>query len=258
MDIDNLATRLWHARAEGKDVEVAPEDESLSLEEAYRLQSSYVKISGERRSGWKVGAINPPAQEGLGLTEPFAGPLLADTTLASLTTCALVAGQAAIVEVEFVFLMGADYSHTDSSAETLADAIEGVCAGIEVAGVRYPQSMGRPSTALVVADAAANIALVHGTPVRTWRDFDLATHQADLRINGELVDGGTGGKVLGNPINSLAWLVEFLKRQNGSLQRGDLITTGTVTDMRPVEVGDEVVADFGGLGEAKVNLVARA
>ena len=61
--------------------------------------------------------------------------------------------------------------------------------------------------------------------------------------------------MLGNPLNSLAWLAGFLSRQSLSLQRGDLITTGTITDMRAVEVGDEVVADFGELGEAKVELV---
>ena len=256
MDIDDLATRLWNARRDGKDAEVRPGDDGLSIEDAYRLQQSYVRISGERRTGWKVGATNAPMQENLGLSEPFAGPLLEGTTLPSPTTCALVAGQPAIVEVEFVFRMGADYTPDDSgSSDALADAVDAVCAGIEVAGMRFPESMGRPSAALLVADASANIALVHGEPVPGWREFDLAGHEAHLRINGERVDGGTGGKVLGNPINSLAWLAGFLSGQGLSLQRGDLITTGTVTDMRPVEIGDEVVADFGRLGEAKVELV---
>ena len=191
MDIDNLASRLWSARNNGTDAVVEPGDDALSIEDAYRLQQSYVRISDQRRSGWKAGATNPPMQEALGLSEPFAGPLLADSTLLSPATCALVAGQAAIVEVEFVFRMGDDYNPAGAvSTEKLADAVDAVCAGIEVAGTRFPESMGRPSTALLIADASANIALVHGEPVLGWRDFDLAGHAATLHINGEHVDGG--------------------------------------------------------------------
>ena len=256
MDIDNLATRLWNARKDGKDAVMVPEDASLSVEDAYRLQQSYVRISGQRRTGWKIGATAAPMQENLGLSEPFAGPLLEGTTLRSGATCALVAGQAAIVEVEFVLRMGQDYAnHDPDSTDELAEAVDAVCAGIEVAGVRYPQSMGKPAGALVVADAAANIALVHGTPRENWREFDLGTHEGVLHINRERVDAGTGNKVLGNPLNSLAWLAEFLSKQGLSLRRGDLITTGTITGMRAVEAGDEVMADFGALGKATVALV---
>ena len=156
MDIDNLATRLWRARKDGKDAVMEPQDASLSVEDAYRLQQSYICISGERKTGWKVGATATPMQENLGLSEPFAGPLLEGTTLPSPATCALVSGQAAIVEVEFVLRMGEDYTPDDSgSTDRLADAVDAVCAGIEVAGVRYAESMGKPSGALVVADAAA-------------------------------------------------------------------------------------------------------
>ena len=257
MDIDDLAKRLWTARRDGTDVHISPGEQMLTNDEAYRLQQSYVRVSGQARCGWKVGATNLPMQKNLGLSEPFAGPLLEGSTLQSPATCELVAGQAAIVEVEFVFRMGTDFvSNRSDSMEALCDAVDAVCAGIEVAGTRFPESMGRPSTALVIADASANIALVHGEPMVAWRDFDLAVHEAQLRINGQSVDGGAGNKVLGNPLNSLAWLVGFLDRQGQSLKRGDLITTGTVTDMRPVQVGDEVVADFGTLGEAKVQLVA--
>ena len=257
MDIDDLATRLWSARRDGMDAEVRPDDVLLTNDEAYRLQHNYVRISGQARTGWKVAATNAPMQENLGLSEPFAGPLLEDFTLQSPATCALVAHQAAIVEVEFVFRMGVDFVPKQlDSIDALCDAVDAVCAGIEVAGTRFPESMGRPSTPLVIADASANIALVHGEPMLAWRDFDLAEHEAQLRLNGEIVDGGAGNKVLGNPLNSLAWLAAFLDRQGLSLKRGDLITTGTVTDMRPVEVGDEVGADFGALGEAKVAFVS--
>ena len=255
MDLDDLATRLWTARNERTDVEVKAGDDALTLEDAYRLQHNYVRISGERRSGWKVGATNPPMQDGLGLSEPFAGPLLENSTLQSPARCTLVPGQDVIVEVEFVFRMGSDYEPDGPvSIGTLSAAVDAVCPGIEVAGVRYPQSMGRPSTPLIIADAAATIALVYGEPVTQWQELDLASHEAELRINGERIDGGKGSNVLGSPINALAWLAGFLDRQGLALRRGDIVTTGTMTDMQPVKAGDQVVADFGSLGCASVDL----
>ena len=103
MDIDDLATRLWLALRDGANVQVRPDEATLTNDEAYHLQKNYVRTSGQALSGWKVGATNMPMQENLGLSEPFAGPLLEGFTLQSPATCALVTGQPAIVEVEFVF-----------------------------------------------------------------------------------------------------------------------------------------------------------
>lgn len=256
MGIDDLAAKLWTARATDTCVQLDPNQQSLSIEDAYLVQQRYVNISGQTQTGWKVGATNDTMQTNLGLSEPFAGPLLLDTTLASPATCILRAGQKAVVEVEFVFLMGADVpAGTVASHEALANSIKAVCPGIEVAGTRYSEEMPTPSTALLIADAAANIALVQGGPVTQWQKSNLPEHQAQLHINGKKIDSGHGNKVLGNPLNSLAWLVGFLARYQRHLKRGDVITTGTVTDMHIVNPGDEIVADFGVFGEARVTIM---
>lgn len=253
--MDDLAQRLWTARLHGRDAEMHASDAALSLEDAYRLQLDYVRVSGERQTGWKVGATNPGMQADIGLTEPFAGPLVERFTFPSPATCGLVAGQRAIVEVEFVLRMGEDFPDPGASTEALAGAVDAVCAGIEVGSLRYPASFGDASPALLMADAAGNTGLVHGAPVLDWQSFDLASHRAELIVNGKTVTTGTGGDVLGHPINALAWLAGFLARYGLSLRRGDLITTGTCTGMHPVEIGDEIIADLGPLGEARAELV---
>lgn len=258
MDLDELARRLWDARLGGCDAIMYPTDHTLTLGDAYLLQQSYVRVSGERQSGWKVGATNADMQADIGLTEPFAGPLLERFTHRSPAICGLVESQPAIVEVEFVLQMGEDFPCVGepSTTETLANAVESVCAGIEVGSLRYPASMAEPSPALLMADAAGNTGLVHGVPVSDWHNVDLASHEAQLVVNGTRVANGTGGDVLGHPLNALAWLVDFLGRYGLALKRGDLITTGTCTGMHSAKIGDEVVADLGTLGEARVELVA--
>ena len=68
MDIDDLAKRLWTARRDGTDVHISPGEQMLTNDEAYRLQQSYVRVSGQARCGWKVGATNLPMQKNLGLS----------------------------------------------------------------------------------------------------------------------------------------------------------------------------------------------
>ena len=253
----DLAQRLWDARIAGQDAAMEPGDADLSLEDAYRLQKDYVQVSGERLCGWKVGATNPAMQSGMGLDGPFAGPLLERFTLESPAECAVVAGKSTIVEVEFAFRMGEDFSCDGECVdpEALAGAVEAVCPALEVGSLRLPDDLGDPGAALLVADAAGNTALVHGAPVHAWRALDLAAHEATLIVNRERVASGVGGDVLGHPLYALAWLAGFLARRGHALHSGDIITTGTCTGMYPVKIGDEIVADLGRLSEARVTLV---
>ena len=256
MDTKDLAQRLWTARCQGGEVELSPVEEALTLETAYRLQGDYVAASDSRLNGWKVGATNSEIQGLLGLTEPFAGPLFERFTCQSPAEFEMPEGRPIVVEAEFVLRLGEDIrdGHESCTAQTLASAVDAVCPGIEVGGSRLASRFD-DSTPWLVADAAGNAGLVHGAAVESWRDYDLAGHSAVLIVNGEEIARGTGADVLGHPLESLAWLVKFLSRQGRSLHKGDLITTGTCTGIQYVQLGDEVVVDFGALGEARVKLV---
>ncbi len=53
---------------------------------------------------------------------------------------------------------------------------------------------------------------------------------------------------MGNPINSLTWLINNLALSRKSLPKNSYISTGTCTPAIPIKKGDEVMADFGRLG----------
>ena len=60
------------------------------------------------------------------------------------------------------------------------------------------------------------------------------------------------GRTLGHPLNALAWLADQGVLGGRGLKAGDLVTTGLVTPFVYAEPGDEVRADFGGLGEVRL------
>ena len=53
---------------------------------------------------------------------------------------------------------------------------------------------------------------------------------------------------MGNPINSLTWLINNLALIGKSLPKSFYISTGTCTPAIPIKRGDNVMADFGKLG----------
>ena len=255
IDVDGLAARLWKARLDGTQVTLSDDEHALTIDDAYELQQRYVHISGERACGWKIGATNQAVQDTLGVDQPFAGPILERFTLPGPVSYRLHKDVSAIVEVEFVFRMASDFTaHGDVDADALTAAIDAICPAIELAGLRLAPSESGPSAAPFIADAAANIALIYGTPVQQWSMSPLAEHPVSLQVNGVPVAEGNGGNVLGSPINALGWLAEFLGHRGLGLSAGDIITTGSATPIQHARAGDTLMAEFGALGSVEVSL----
>ena len=63
-------------------------------------------------------------------------------------------------------------------------------------------------------------------------------------------------KVLSNDTKKLSISnVEFYIKQGDNLiKEGDFVTTGTTTQPMPFEMGDEIIADFGELGEVRCEI----
>lgn len=126
----------------------------------------------------------------------------------------------------------------------LFSCIDAVGHGFEVVQSVYPG--WRFSVADTVAAAALHGALVHGPmmpvddPVAgTWL-ASLEKFSIVLTRNGEEVDRGAAGNVLGGPLSALRHFVDGLagRPMARGIEAGDLVTTGTVTRAFPVAAGE--------------------
>ena len=73
----------------------------------------------------------------------------------------------------------------------------------------------------------------------------------DLLINGKLIDKGNSNNVMGNPINSLTWLINNLALSGKSLPKNSYISTGTCTPAIPIKKGDKIKANISPVGVFK-------
>ena len=67
---------------------------------------------------------------------------------------------------------------------------------------------------------------------------------------------GRGGNALDDPRLALTWLANALSGQGITLRRGQVVTTGTTTVPLPIQAGDVVRAELGGLGALTVRVGA--
>lgn len=241
------AEALWAAWTSGERIvalpeEIRPRDDA----EGFAAQLAMGAHAG-RSYGWKIAATTPAGQAHIGVSGPLPGPLFERFRHDPGDVLASDDMHMRVVEAEFAYLMGADVPPGAGPDEVLA-AVDGLHLAVEVPDSRFThfETVGAPQ---LLADCACTGRFVLGPEVPGWAEHHLATWETSVWINGERAATGSGGNVLGDPRNALAWIAEDLHRHGRGLRAGELVTTGTTTAPVPVGPGDEVRADFGELGE---------
>jgi len=91
----------------------------------------------------------------------------------------------------------------------------------------------------------------------TWEDR-LADLPATLTRNADPAVQGSTARVMGNPLDAVVWLANWLRDNEGSnLKREQLIAAGTCTGATEVSSGDTISIGFDGMECARVALCAR-
>lgn len=254
------ADLLFEMRLNRRTVAALPADVApRSLAEGYAVQEALVrKLSehfGSHSIGYKIACTSAVAQQALGVDAPFFGVLLSHSSHRSPAALPAAGFTVRCAEAEFGFEMAADVPAGPAyTAGSIRPFVGAVLPSIEIVDHRYHdwQSVGAPS---LLADNAIHGAWVWGEPVTDgWRDLDFASHPTALTVNGRQTFPGSGAAVLGNPLSVLAWLANELPKYGRRLQAGDRVTTGLTTAVYLAEPGDELEADFGPLGRAKLTL----
>jgi 2-keto-4-pentenoate hydratase len=227
-----------------------------TLADGYRVQEALIDRllpPGSRRVGFKVACTNRIAQEALAVDRPLFGRLLAHAVHAD--GAMLRAGEFTrrVVESEFAFRIGRDVPRRPGghTLPSVADCIDAVIPAIEIVDHRFVSwTVGAPQ---IAADNAIHGCWVRGDALSSWRHLDLAASTVRVHRNGVLTGTGSGAAVLGNPLEVMRFLADELPRYGLDLRAGDVVTTGVTTDVFEAAAGDEIVADFDGVGTVGVS-----
>jgi 2-keto-4-pentenoate hydratase len=252
----HLATALWKARTDGGVIAVQGEQRPSDEAQAYAVQNQVTALFGAQMVGWKLGATNQKTLELLGFERPFVGSLLSVHMHGSGDTVSVHPEHAPALETEFLVTLAADLpprAEAYSDAEVLA-VVEHVCPAFEIVGCRVDDGF-KSAGLLLIADGAANVAVVPGEPTQQWREADLCDHALRVTVNGvEVASGSSNLLMWGNPFGAVAYLANHPQTAERGLRRGDRIMTGTCGGLLPLNPGDQASADFGALGSVHLKV----
>ncbi len=243
-----LVKELLAAREHRRPVAPPSETTPLSVAQAYAVQDRLreaLVARGERVVGWKAGFTNKALQAAFAVDEPVCGFLLASGVFPSRAEVPFARFVGLVVEAEVAFVMKQDLAGPGVTPARALLAVAGALPALELVDFRYS---GKPTGADVIADGVYANAIVVGAPLTDVASLDLALEGLVYELNGTVAATNTGAEVMGSPLNSLAWIANHLGARGLGLRVGDLVMSGSISQLLRPKAGDTVRAAFTRLG----------
>ena len=248
-----LIWQLWNA---GEVIDDLPLDlKPRTRAQGYAVQAQFEDMSNQPLFGWKVAATSKAGQEHIGVSGPIAGRILAERAFKDGDELVFGANRMRVAEPEFAFRFGKALEPRRIEY-TMADVLNAVATlhpSIEVPDSRF-DNFAAVGEAQLIADNACAHEFVLGPATDTdWRAIDLSQHRASAEVVGGEVHDGIGSNVLGDPREALLWLVKEVINLGHTIEAGQVVTTGTCAEPLDIEPGNEVIANFGTLGQVSIS-----
>lgn len=227
----------------------------ITLEEAYEIQLEVVELKkkdGIHIIGKKIGLTNKPIREQIGVFEPDYGIITSDGLLYDGDVLHMSNFIAPRIESEIAFILGEDITMDQYPVKPcdIIRATYGIAPALEVVDSRIKDWKIKIQD--TVSDAASYAAIVLGNKITRLDGLDLRILGMSAYQNGELVQHGSSGAVMGNPINAVVWLANKLLSLGLELKKDEIILSGSFTPVFPIQAGDTVHVVFDHLGEVSL------
>jgi 2-keto-4-pentenoate hydratase len=253
------ARLIWAHWQQGQVLSALPEAcRPMNTAQGYAAQAQLPEVSGRQVVGWKIAATSANGQAHINVSGPLAGRLLSGQVFESGACVPSAGNRMRVAEPEFAFAMAQDLP--PQAAPYTQGQVMAAVACLHPA-LEVPDSRLEPFTAAgeaqLLADNACARHLVLGPPAPdVWRDLDLSSYPVQGRVaHGQQLKytrDGTGANVLGDPRIALTWLANQLSSLGITLEKGQVVTTGTCMVPLELQAGDSASADYGSLGRVEM------
>ena len=252
---DKVAKQLWDALNSNESIApIRSQFAENDLEAAYATQRAFNQLrldNGQELVGRKSGFTNPTAQAAMGVNVPVSGLLFDVMDVPHRGVVPANEVTAPKIEAEIAFIMGADLDFETITLSDVIRAVDYVAPAIEIVNTRIANWEGKAVD--MVCDNVGASHFTIGHKIQLLDQFDVSEAKADILVNGESVGQGAGANVIGSPLNSLLWLANQMAAQGTPIAEGDIILSGSLGPMTPVNKGDTVDVHIEGAGMVSVN-----
>ncbi|MBF6336787.1 fumarylacetoacetate hydrolase family protein [Nocardia abscessus] len=250
-DLLSAAARSGTPCAPVRDL-IGADDVAAAYEVQERLTVDRI-AAGAEIVGRKIGLTSPAVQRQLGVDQPDFGVLFDDMHYRQDTPVPLSRLLQPKVEAEIAFVLAEDLADGPLDAQRIRGAVDYAVAALEIVDsriARWDITFGD-----TVADNASSGLFVLGTERRTLDSFDPVSVRMRMAIGGVEVSTGTGAACLGDPLHALAWLARTTREFGRPLRAGQIVLSGALGPMAPMEGPGTVTADITGLGSVTATFI---
>jgi 2-keto-4-pentenoate hydratase len=228
---------------------VIPED----LAAAYRVQDEAIALWPDEVAGWKIGRVTPHQTKTLG-AERLTGPIFRQNLWVARDgeeiAFPVYENGFAAVEAEYVLRIGKDApaKKTDWTVDAAAKLVAAMHVGVETAGSPLATINDLGST-VVVSDFGNNHGLVLGAEIPDWRAKLENGLSCETFIEGQSVGVGRVAASPDGPLDALVFLLAHLAKRGKPLRAGQYVSTGAVTGVHDICIGQRSRVSFNGSGD---------
>ncbi len=228
----------------------------LSLEAAHAIGEGLIerrRAKGEEIAGYKVGFTNIAVRDKIGLPDSTYGYIMDTMILGSGSKIAFKDLIAPKIECEICFKLDKDIYGKNISVEQVLNATKGVGASFEICDSRilnwkcaYPDFF---------ADNGFSARVVLGGDWKEISRCNLLEEEVTLFQDNKEISKGKGEMAIGHPARALSWLAGKLHERGRGLMAGQIVMTGTLTPIYPVDRPSAFSCRFSTLGEVRIAFV---
>lgn len=252
------AKLLVQARKTGVPIKELPaEIRPVVAANSNQIAAEVTRMLGVEISGWKITFLYKPREV------PFQHPIYKNLMFSSPAKVPTSITPSMFIEPEVTFCLAKDLPPREKlyTHEEVASAVD-ACPSMECVDTRFDskyktirQRLNERATLVeAYADNQTNGAFVIGDPVKNWRDIDFGRMKVRMSADGKTIVETIGGHAFTDPFPPVVVLANYLRSGPG-LKAGQVVATGSFSGFFPVEVDQEIVAEFEGFGKASAMFV---
>jgi len=223
-----------------KKIPLTSYDQTMTVEQAMKVQAQFIKAlmpTFGKVVGYKAGLTNVDVQKALGVTHPLRGTLLKKMLLKNGAVIEANYGIRPFGEGDLILRVGsAEINKAKTPQETLK-FLDAVIPFIELPDMPYAKEVKLNGPAIAAVNVGARFGVMGSPiPVKGSKEWMNRLKNFKLQIfddKGTVLSEGQGTSLLGDPLNVVIWIRDSLKAEGKKLNKGDLLSLGSITKMIP-------------------------
>lgn len=249
-DVTDIVQRFVQARLSATALSEYPGAVPDSLGTAYQCQELAIQRWPDRIAGWKVARV-PASFRSQYQEERLIGPAFqSNVRIAApgqVVDCPVFEGGFAAVEAELVVRVAND-SPQDKLQWTIEDVepyVGSLHVGVEIASSPLA-TLNDLGPGAVVSDFGNNWGVILGPEIEDWRAIEEVSAQTSID---EVFVGRGAASVQQGALGALAFTLTKCAQRGRQLHAGDVISTGMITGVHDIRIGQVSRHLFEGYGE---------